>query len=66
LVLAEGEAPQAVLRKKARPELQAGGAGCSLLGQLAWLGDVKKATGRDREVRLSRAAIAKGLGEGMP
>ncbi|MRG95818.1 type VI secretion system baseplate subunit TssG [Polyangium spumosum] len=53
LVLAEGEAPRAALGRPGR----------ALLGQIAWLGDVGKVGRRDREVRLSRAAIRKGLGE---
>ncbi|MDI3289177.1 type VI secretion system baseplate subunit TssG [Polyangium sp. 15x6] len=53
LVLAEGEAPR----------IELGRATCALLGQIAWLGNVNKHGGRVREVRLSRAAIRKGLGE---
>ncbi|HVK67092.1 MAG TPA: type VI secretion system baseplate subunit TssG [Polyangium sp.] len=53
LVLAEGEAPR----------IELGSATCALLGQIAWLGNVNKHGGQIREVRLSRAAIRKGLGE---
>lgn len=53
LVLAAGEAPR----------IELGSATCALLGQIAWLGAVNKGGGRDRAVRLSRAAIRKGLGE---
>ena len=50
LVLAKGEAPP----------LRIGKNSVGYLGQTSWLGQSKKAKGRELEVRLSRAALAKG------